>query len=245
MLKNILAAITFLTICPCPSSWAGDKDSLPKSVRYFPVVGILIALFIAGCAALWIKLFPPAVAAALTVFCVIGISGGFHLDGLADTFDGFFSSRNRDKILMIMHDSRIGTMGTAAIFFVLSLKIVSLSCLQDSFYISAAVSVFLGRSVMSAHLRTIRYARNDGLGKIFFERNRLDLVIIVMIMIIVLLLIYGLSGFIIAIILLFAMLCFNRFCLSKINGATGDTAGAICELTECLFLVGMSALNGA
>jgi adenosylcobinamide-GDP ribazoletransferase len=113
--RNFIAALRFLTIIPLPGSVGTEPEDLQGALPYFGLVGIVLGIF-SGLIAwgLW-SIFPPMVAAVLLVIVLLSYSGAMHLDGLADSADGFFSARKREQILEIMRDSRIGVMGVIAL----------------------------------------------------------------------------------------------------------------------------------
>ena len=122
-MKQFLAAIRFLTILPLPGGANPGERVLGGALPFFPVVGLLIGAVIAGADWGLGRIFPIGVTSVFTVIFLIAVSGGLHIDGLADTADGFFSARPREGILAIMKDSRTGPMGVAAIVCVVALKI--------------------------------------------------------------------------------------------------------------------------
>ena len=114
-MKRFLAAIQFLTILPLPRGLCPDERALGGSLPFFPVVGLGIGAAVALIDRGLGSLFPVGVTSVLAVILLIAASGGLHLDGLADTADGFFSSRPRERIFEIMRDNRTGPMEVAAI----------------------------------------------------------------------------------------------------------------------------------
>jgi hypothetical protein len=112
---SFFAALRFLTVLPVPGCWCGGEEALKRSVPFFAVVGLCIGGLAAGMDAAFIRILPPLPVAVLVVIFLMAASGGLHVDGLADTADGFFSSRSRERMLEIMQDSRTGPMGTAAV----------------------------------------------------------------------------------------------------------------------------------
>jgi adenosylcobinamide-GDP ribazoletransferase len=130
-------ALQFLTRVPVPGRLLGGTASEPawdaawlnECVRYFPLVGALVgacgALVLAGAQAL----LPPAAAALVAVMGMIWLTGAFHEDGLADTFDGLGGSVSRARALEIMKDSRIGTYGALALGTVTALRALVLAAL--------------------------------------------------------------------------------------------------------------------
>jgi adenosylcobinamide-GDP ribazoletransferase len=115
-------ALQFFTRCPIPA-WVGFEPLwLQHCARYFPAVGSLVGGF-AGLV-LWggLWLWPPAVAVGLSMAASIWLTGGFHEDGWADSCDGLGGSVSREKALLIMKDSRIGSYGALGLILMLGLK---------------------------------------------------------------------------------------------------------------------------
>lgn len=114
ILRDVLAAFQFLTRLPLPSM-RGEVPPLSRAIPFFPVVGLVVALGAIGLQRLLqAHLTQPVLAVLLLTYLVV-ITGALHEDGLADTADGFGGGWNRDKILLIMRDSRIGSFGAIAI----------------------------------------------------------------------------------------------------------------------------------
>jgi adenosylcobinamide-GDP ribazoletransferase len=118
-MRNLISALQFITILPLGKGKSFDP---PKMVPYFPLVGILLGLLMAGFDAIIIRFWAPPVVALLDIILLAVLTGAFHIDGLGDTADGLLGPRSRDKALEIMKDSRIGTMGLVAILFGLAIK---------------------------------------------------------------------------------------------------------------------------
>jgi len=112
--SDFLAAVQFLTRIPVPAR-PYEADSLARSVKFFPVVGLLIG----GMGAVVHQLLVPHLSRLVTAFFVLVflvlVTGGLHEDGLADAADGFGGGSSRDRILLIFRDSRIGSYGGAAL----------------------------------------------------------------------------------------------------------------------------------
>lgn len=121
-LRLFWLAMQFLTRVPVPA-WVGwQPEWMPASMRHFPLVGALVGLFgvavLAVCSAWW----PPAVAVGLSMAATVWLTGGFHEDGWADTCDGLGGAVSRDKALLIMKDSRLGTYGALGLALLLGIK---------------------------------------------------------------------------------------------------------------------------
>jgi len=233
-MKRFLAAIQFLTILPLPRGLSPDERALGESLPFFPVVGLGI-----GAAVVWIdwglgSLFPVGVTSVFAVILLIAASGGLHLDGLADTADGFFSSRPRERILEIMRDSRTGPMGVAAIVCVIALKIALIASVAAP----ARAWVLLltpvaGRCALLVHMVLLPYARPKGLAQVFHRnRSRVHALWALTFLIAAGMLAGGVPGLIAGgVSFLFALL-FTACVRRRIGGLTGDTLGAACEWTE-------------
>jgi adenosylcobinamide-GDP ribazoletransferase len=125
---EFLSAVQFLTRIPLPSL-AYEEDSLARAVKFFPAVGVLIGY----AAALLHRALAPHLSRPLTAIAVftflILLTGALHEDGLADSADGFGGGHTRDKILLIMRDSRIGTYGALALVLSLSARVLLLTAI--------------------------------------------------------------------------------------------------------------------
>lgn len=239
LLKRCVAAFRFLTLFPLPGTFGTDVEELKGSLPFFPVVGIVLG-FMSGTAA-WIawNFLPPLVAAVIISFLLLSFSGALHLDGLADCADGFFSSRDRTRILEIMRDSRIGVMGVIAIVIILLLKVSVLSSVEQAHAVRAAMLMPLaGRSALVLMIFILPYVRKDGgLGSPFYAaRNRWALLFTLFLFLGGCLAVQGVSGLVAGIIVILIVYLFSCLCHIKISGATGDTLGASCEIAEASIL---------
>lgn len=244
MIEKFIAALRFFTIIPIPGNRGTSEESLSGSLNYFSLVGTAIGLVMAAGGWLAWQFFPPWVAAVISVFLLLAVSGGLHLDGLADSADGFFSARPKERVLEIMRDSHIGVMGVIAIVMVLLMKSV---CLANMSAGRAVAALFLmplaGRSVMVFSMAFLPYVRKDGgIGTLFYK----DLAVLRQATLWTGAIFYagawyaaGLAGIVAGAAALFAVLIFALYCRHKIGGATGDTLGASCEIAEVLVAVAL------
>jgi len=235
-MKRLIAALQFLTVCPFVARVECDERDIGRSTPWFPLVGLLIGAAVALLDRGLLVFFPVSLASVMTVIALIAASGGLHIDGLADTADGFFSSRPRERMLEIMRDSRTGAMGVAAIVCVFALKVAALSAVPLSLRFSALLLMpFAGRSSMLIQFGLLNYARSGGLCSLFVQNlKRSDIILAVAVLVAVGWLVgawFGLCavGGSVAGIAIFAL-----WTRSKIGGFTGDTLGAGCELVELI-----------
>lgn len=247
MVQNFFAALRFLTVLPVPGSRHDSAETLAASVVFFPLVGLLV-----GCGAAVVAIgiegrAPTGVAAVLLVILLVGASGGLHMDGLADTADGFFSSRPRERILEIMRDSHIGAMGVMAIFFVLALKVAALAAMDtDLAWRAVFVAPVAGRVALLLSMALLPYARPEGgLGALFYRSRRWLLACVGVVFLAgVSWFAAGPRGLTIAGGAIAAVILFAGWCRLMLGGATGDTLGASCEIAETVVLVGCSLTGG-
>lgn len=245
-LRSLSTATGFLTIFPTFFLKTDAQLPFGAALYYFPVVGLLIGLLAAAAAVAMNLIVPIMVTAVLLALLLSSVSGFLHMDGLADTADGFLSSRNRERSLEIMKDSRIGVMGAAAVSFILLLKTAAIYSIgADNLSGALIVSAVAGRTSMVLAMHFLPYARPEGgLGQLFDSGARslsaplLSAGILLAAMVILQpdKLLVGLCMFI------FIMIAFSVWCLRKIGGYTGDTLGCLCELTETGLLCGASLL---
>ena len=234
-LRQFTAAIRFLTIIPLPGKIGTDSEDLQGTLPYFSIVGLLLGI-LSGLAAwfLW-SYFPSYVASVLLTIVLLSFSGALHLDGLADSADGFFSSRKREQILEIMRDSRVGVMGVVALVMILLLKVSVLSQMNTLEAVQTAILMPIGgRAALVLMMYLLPYVRGeDGMGTIFYgQRDSWALAITLAVFVSCCVGILGPVGMATAMAVLIVIFLFSRFCQRKIGGATGDTLGAGCEIVE-------------
>ena len=238
-MRVLRTALSMLTSLPAGKNFTPAEDEIRRTPFCFPLIGLVIGLVLALIGMGLQRIFPPLLCAALLTFLSELPTRAFHLDGLADTADGFLSSRPRERILEIMHDSRIGTMGVLAIAAWCLVKFSAFAVLPERLVPAALFFMSLnGRCVMVYHLMLCRYARSEGLGRLVFERKPVCGSILSLVCS------FGLTYVVLPPIYLaipasmavfgVAWSVYTRY---KIGGGTGDTLGAAEELAEVLTLL--------
>jgi adenosylcobinamide-GDP ribazoletransferase len=157
-LRLALLALQFLTRVPVPA-WVGYRDEwLHHCARHFPLVGLFVgaaaALVLLGASTLW----PWPLAVVLSMVATLMLTGAFHEDGLADTFDALGGAVAREKALAIMKDSRLGTYGTVALVVVLALKAAALMALGAQAVAALLLAHAASRALPVALIRWLPYA---------------------------------------------------------------------------------------
>lgn len=249
----LILAFQFLTRLPTPQVPAATNQEFGDSLRYYPIVGIAIGLILWSFIALLDALSPglPAeITAALTLILWCWITGGLHLDGLADSADAWLGGNgNRERTLTIMKDSRSGPAGVISIVLQLLVKwALLLGLIQlasesspGELLIPIVLTCTLARAYPQLSLVTTPYARASGLASAMTEHldsERLMGVFVFLAIISFLLLPF--SQFITA-ALIFTLFftAFRSYQLKTIGGFTGDTLGAGIEITESLILLSL------
>lgn len=234
-MNRLAAAIRFLTIIPVPGKLGTSTADLAGSLYCFPLVGLLIGGVTGGVFYLAGPYIPLSLAVVIAVTLLLAFSGGLHLDGVADCADGFFSSRPRQRMLEIMRDSHIGAMGVVALVLVLAFKGAALaSVVQAKLWQPLVLMPVAGRSVMLVMMVVLPYARKEGgLASVFYNRASALLAWWAILFLFVTgWVVAGFLGLLAALGSLLVFFFFCWFCHWKIGGATGDTLGAACEITE-------------
>lgn len=240
MIRAFALALQLLTRLPVPSSSRPPRpEELGLSVPFFPVVGLLVGALLAGLhTALW--LVDPGVLAAMVLVTWVLLTGGLHLDGLADTADAWIGGQgDRDRTLAIMKDSRSGPIAIVAIVLVLLAKFAALQALlaADARVILLLAPV-LGRAVILLLLITTPYVRPDGLGAPYADHlPRLSCGLLVVLVAAATIALLDWKGGALLGGLGVGFLGLRYWLLTRLGGATGDTLGAACELAETIALL--------
>jgi len=165
-MSGFLGAVSFLTRIPVPSRSA----EVERSVPWFPFVGGLIGLVVAGVYVPASEVLPPFTAAALAVVAGVLVTGAFHEDGLADTADALGGSRNHARAFEILKDPRLGTFGALAIALGLLLRVSAIAELDVRMgWVVIVAAHALGRASALGLMGTLPVAA-DGLGA-FYARS--------------------------------------------------------------------------
>lgn len=238
-MRIFILTLQFMTRIPINRDLKATDEDFAKGVVFFPLVGLIIGAFNLMVLIAASKIFGGAFPIICCLLAGTAITGGFHVDGLADTCDGIFSSRTRDRMLEIMRDSRIGTIGTIAIIFDYMLRLSLLAMLSGKgLYAAVLLSPVVGKTLMVLLMKTSVYARSgSGLGGLYLEKQTIGATMLAAVIGLAIILgfsgIWGIAAFGVC-----AVVCFlyRSFIYSKLQGMTGDTLGAANELLEVSFI---------
>lgn len=243
---GLWVAIGFLTRLPTRSTATtfDGTEGLSRSRAWFPLVGALVAgLAIAGFAVTE-PLLGPAVAAVVAVAVGVAVTGAFHEDGLADTFDGLWGGWTPERRLDIMRDSRIGTYGAAALLLSVLMRV---GLLADLTVAGAARALLVGHVVgraaglvMGARLQPVR---PDGRGTDIHGPFTAGQVVVAA-GVTVLALAVG-AGVLLVVPLLVAAIAYGvmeRLARTRLGGFTGDVLGATTQVVHIATMAAVVAL---
>lgn len=246
MLTAFLLAAQFLTILPLKIK-EFDKKKMAWAMAYFPVIGLLLGLFLCGINSLLCLLdFPALCVNIILVIALIIATGGMHLDGLSDTVDALASGKTKEEILGIMRDPHIGVMGALSLICVIFLKTGLLSSLNTSTKAAALLLMcVLSRWSAVWAMFLFPYARREGKAKVFIEGMNLKILIISLITALLFAFFAcRIKGLLVLFIIAGCTYLGGKVISRKIGGMTGDTLGATIELMEILALLFACILQG-
>lgn len=232
--NDFLSAIQFLTRIPLPSV-DYRPDSLSGSVKFFPLVGALIGGVAALLSRFSISHLPRPVSALVVLVFLVLITGALHEDGLADTADGFGGGHTRDKILLILRDSRIGSYGATALCLSLVGRLILIGSLPlDHIALYLIVANVLCRWTilpLSYFLPAARDGEGQG-ARIARLTTRSSLIIGTVFAFALTADLLRWRALVPLAIAIFITLFSGYFYSRKIGGITGDCFGATTQVTE-------------
>lgn len=235
-------AVQFLSSLPIRLPGMPAPQEIGRSLLFYPLVGLLFG------GLLWVLngllLGTPALLhAALLLSVWVMLSGGLHLDGLADSADAWLGGfGDRERTLSIMKDPRSGPIAVVTLVLVLLLKFTALLALIEQHSMAGLIlAPLIGRGALLGLFLNTPYVRAGGLGQALADhlpRKAGQQVLLLSALACVL--IGGWSG-VVALVLAALMFCWLRqVMLRRLGGTTGDTAGALLELLETVVLVGLA-----
>ena len=237
-MKILFLAFQFLTIIPVPVKGEVTERDIGGTLAFFPLVGAVQGLVLFAFVEMLLLFLPSGLTAACALLLLTVISGGLHIDGLSDTFDALAVTRGtEEKRLSVMKDSRSGPIGVTAIILVMLIKFSALEVLLESESAALFLMPLIGKWGMVSAILSGKPARADGLGRIFFQKKELkDVLTALVSAVVAVTIIMSWHGvLLLGLIFLFSFLL-TRFFMKHFGGLTGDCLGALCELSEMVFL---------
>ncbi len=248
-LRLFFIALQFFTRLPIPR-WVGFESAwLHHASRYFTLVGIAVAVITSAVYVMATWLWPQPVAVLVSTIAGVYLTGAFHEDGFADVCDGFGGGMTPQRVLEIMKDSRVGAYGAIGIALLLGLKCVTLASLPMEAVIAVLfIAHPLSRLAASALIWRLDYARDEGKVKPVAQHMSNGEFLIAAVIASLPVIVVGVTALLpwfgILAGVLFAAIAtvwLSRFFLRRIGGYTGDCLGAVQQLAEVAFYLGVLA----
>jgi adenosylcobinamide-GDP ribazoletransferase len=237
IVRPLALALGFLTRLPVPGD-TREAEDVGASLPFFPVVGAMLGVIL--CSAAWAAAawFPAPLTAVGVVALLAALTGGLHVDGLADVFDGISGSHgDRARALAIMRDSRVGAHGALALLLVVLAKVIGVTAAlqQQALWVIVAFPA-VARWAIVPLIVCLPYVRQAGLGWSFKAHALPRHVLWATVLVAVLVLWCGAAALAPAAGTLVAALLFGHWMRRRLGGMTGDAYGAAIELGEVVFL---------
>jgi adenosylcobinamide-GDP ribazoletransferase len=232
-------ALQFLSSLPIRLPGMPQPQELGRSLLFYPLVGVLFGVLLLALNAL-LDGAPLMLHAALLLTAWVLLSGGLHLDGLADSADAWLGGfGDRERTLTIMKDPRSGPIAVVTLVLVLLLKFSALMALIENHQpLGLLLAPLIGRAAMLGLFLGTPYVRAGGLGQALADHlpcKAGQQVLLVSALVCVLL--AGVSGFKALLVAAVGFFWLRHLMLRRLGGTTGDTAGAMLELLEVAVLV--------
>jgi len=237
-------ALQFLSSLPISLPGMPQPRALGRSLLYYPLVGLLFGVLLWGLNALLADT-PLLLHAALLLTAWVLLSGGLHLDGLADSADAWLGGfGDRERTLTIMKDPRSGPIAVVALVLVLLLKFCALLALIEQQHSVALLIVpLIGRSALLGVFLTTPYVRAGGLGQALADHlPRKAGWWVLGLSAVACVLLAGVAGLWALGLAAAGFVWLRQVMMRRLGGTTGDTAGALLELLEVGMLVGLALI---
>jgi adenosylcobinamide-GDP ribazoletransferase len=243
---GLVVAARYLTIVPVPGPVRPSAHALGRAAPWFPIIGLGIGAGLAVTDRAAQVLFPLLLAGLITVTAWKLVTGGLHLDGLADCLDGLGGS-DAEHRLAIMRDSRIGAFGALGLILLLLLEIAAVTEMPPSVRARALLVVpVVARATPPLLARLFRPARHDGQGAAFGASvGALAVPIALAIALVVAVAALRVLGLAVLAVSVASALVVARFFAARFSGITGDVLGAAIEVAELTGLLTVSAWSHA
>jgi adenosylcobinamide-GDP ribazoletransferase len=244
-LAYFFSGLSFYTRIPCPKWVEYSPNNLNKSRKYLPLIGLFIGLFAALVFYISRQLLPASVSIVLSIIATVYLTGAFHEDGLADCADGFGGGWEKEQILSIMKDSRIGAYGTISLILMFGLKfvvllelqLVSESLLMLALIVGHSLSRLMSSLTMQhyAYVSELKTSKSKTVTSVKLSRS--EMIWSLFPLVIVMLLFAKVSLFV-STIPVIVLTCFlGSYYQKRIGGYTGDCLGATQQITEVFYFM--------
>ncbi|MEG1157091.1 MAG: adenosylcobinamide-GDP ribazoletransferase [Acinetobacter sp.] len=226
-------ALQFLTTFPVRLSTMPTPQQNAQALLFYPVVGLLIGGILYGIVLL-LHALPLVLLSSVVLVLWIWLTGGLHLDGLADTADAWVGGfGDKARTLEIMKDPSCGPIGVLSLVIVCILKWSALYVLlQKQLYTALILFPMLGRLVPLFFFLSTDYVREKGLGSQLSQHLARPIAMVIILLMPLMALYWAWVGAVV-IATFYIVLWYLRYkFIQRIGGVTGDTIGASIEMIE-------------
>jgi len=239
MIRSFFIALQFMTRLPGPDLNEISEKEIGRSQYYYPLVGLVIGLILFAVAQN-LTILSSSLSAAIILTLWIVLTGALHIDGLADCADAWVGGLgDKQKTLLIMKDPQSGPIAVSVVVCLLLLKFSALqSVIEHKLWFALVLAPVLARNLLPLLFHTTDYVREGGLGSALTAYKSTVLHYLIQITSVVLclyLLAWSSVVLITAVILVYAVI--RQLSIKRIDGITGDVAGALVELAEVVVLI--------
>lgn len=241
-IQLFFTALVFFTRLPCTSLALHGERDLNRAAKYFPLVGVVVGTVAALVYMVASQIWPQSLAVLLSMASTLLLTGAFHEDGLTDAIDGLGGGWEKEQMLAIMKDSRIGSYGAVALIMALLIKFQSLTQLSTTLLPAVLIAGHsVSRLAATVLIYTHSYVREHGKAKPLAQDISGNALLLAAA--------YGLAPLAMLtahlwwalIPVIFVWLWFSRKLSKLLGGYTGDCLGAMQQLTELAFYLGVVA----
>jgi adenosylcobinamide-GDP ribazoletransferase len=234
-MQALLIALQFLTTFPVKISTPTKNEDLGRSILFYPLVGMFLASILI-CSALLLSAQSSSVAAILVLMLWVALTGGLHLDGLADSADAWLGGLgDKSKTLAIMKDPTSGPIAVSILILILLTKFIMLSeLIGEQNWLAIILSLTLARTAIPLLFLTTPYVRANGIATLLITHqprtaSKRMLAVVALLTVI--------TSFWIVLLSFIFFLLLRYWMLQRLDGTTGDTTGAMVELLETQILI--------
>ena len=229
-------AATFLTTLPAPA-FVVPAGGLGLAGRWFPLVGAVIWLLLWLVQSVAERFFAPPLVGALVVLVWVVLTGGLHLDGLADCCDGLLATTSRERRLEILRDPRVGSFGAVGLILTLLLKTLAAGLATP---LALLIAPVWARWMLLWAARQPQ-ARTEGMGAHFAAGVTPEVIVVASVLPVLLLFFGGGRGLVGAALAVAATVTLVRLARQRLGGVTGDVYGLVVEVCEVVVLLAFAA----
>ncbi|MDO5717900.1 MAG: adenosylcobinamide-GDP ribazoletransferase [Tissierellia bacterium] len=234
-MDGFLLAIQFLTRIPVKKNIKFTRKNLKNAVYFFPFTALIIAVIVTiPFVLIPITEFRVSSALAISIYCLI--TGSLHLDGLSDTVDGFWGGKDKEDIIKIMKDSRIGAFGVIALILIILTKFAIYTSIANQPHL--IIIAIVNSRFSAVHLLNNFKTPNYGGFADSFSKGRIGKgELILLLGYAITMAIYDYKYILSLVLTILFTRIMGRKAVKKIGAVSGDIIGATVEISDILSLI--------